>query len=66
MDELARLILEHESDTFSASARGLTPQVAQKMARALFKRFCKVVAEGGTFRCDGDVLADTLDEVMHS
>lgn len=63
MDELANIILEYESDTFSAIDSELTPTDAQAMATLLFNRFCKVVAEGGLLRCDGDVLSDLLDDI---
>jgi hypothetical protein len=63
MDELAKVILEYESDTFSAIGSALTPADVQAMATVLFSRFCKVVAESGTFRCDGVVLSDILDDM---
>jgi hypothetical protein len=61
-DELAKIIFEYESDTFSAIGSALTPADAYAMATLLFNRFCAVVAEGGTFRCDGNVLLSLLDE----
>lgn len=63
MIKVANIILEYESDTFSAIDMAVTPAEAHAMAGLLFERFCKVVAESGTFRCDGDVLAHYLDEV---
>lgn len=63
IDELTTIILSYESDTFSAIGAGLTPADADAMAKALFARLCKVVEEGGTLRCDGDVLAGLLEEV---
>lgn len=63
MDELETIILNYESDTFSASGLGVTARDARAMALLLIKRLCKVVRTGGTLRCDGDVLAGLLDEV---
>jgi hypothetical protein len=63
MDELANIIIGYESDTFSAIGAALTPSDAHAMATLLFNRFCKIVAEGGALRCDGDVLSSLLDEV---
>lgn len=63
MEKLATIILEYESDTFSAIGSALTPTDAHAIALVLFDRLCKVVAEGGTLRCDGDVLSDILDEM---
>ncbi len=63
MDRIANIILEYESDTFNAFELGVTPQDAHDMAALLFDRLCKVVDEGGTLRCDGDVLAELFDTV---
>ena len=63
MDELANILLEYESDTFSAVSFALTPADASAMATVLFNRFCKAVAESGQFSCDGVVLSNILDDI---
>lgn len=66
MDKLVSIILAYESDTFSATGSALTPADAHAMATKLFDKFCTIVAEGGLFRCDGDVLSCILDEVRET
>ena len=61
IDRLAEIILDYESNTFDLV---LTPKDAIDMARVLFDRLCKIVAEGGTLRCDGDVLWEVYDQVQ--
>lgn len=62
LDKLGNIILNYESDTFSAIGSDLTPADADRMAALLFERLCKVVEEGGTLRRDG--LAGLLEEVQ--
>jgi hypothetical protein len=63
MDELIDIISEYESDTFNAKGLALTSEEAKEIAERLLERLCQIVAEGGTLRCDGDVLADYLDGI---
>jgi hypothetical protein len=61
MHRLITIIHEYESDTFSGA--DLSEADAQRVAALLFTRFLKVVREGGTLRCDGDVLASLYADV---
>lgn len=63
LDRLVNIIGGYESDTFSANTEVLTPAEEVKIAERLFDRFCTVVEEGGTFTCDGTVLAELLEEI---
>lgn len=61
--DLYQIILDYESDTFSAQAEGVTAAEARSMAALLEERFVRVVQEGGIFISDGIVLSDLLEQI---
>lgn len=63
MNNLADIIYCYRSASFNAAESSVTKREALTMAHLLMERLCHVLREGGTLRCDGDVLADLLDDV---